>query len=66
MLPSFLAYSSTVKLEAICPSEMSVDFNCLHSVISKKIELFIYIVVRASNPIQTYTYSAGYVRKSSD
>jgi hypothetical protein len=37
-------------MEAICSSEMSVDFNGLHGVISQKMVLFITTAVRASNP----------------
>jgi hypothetical protein len=33
-----LAYSSTMKMKAICSSETSVDFNGLRGVISKKIK----------------------------
>jgi hypothetical protein len=43
---SCLAYSSTMKMEPICSSESSVDFNGLHGVISQKIELFITTALR--------------------
>jgi hypothetical protein len=33
-------YSSTLKMEAICSSGTSVNFNRLHSVVSRNIELF--------------------------
>jgi hypothetical protein len=45
---SCLAYSSTLKMEATCSSKMSV--SGLHSVISKKMKLFITTVVRTSHP----------------
>jgi hypothetical protein len=38
-LVSSLAYSSILKLEAICFSETSVNFSRLHGVIFHKIEL---------------------------
>jgi hypothetical protein len=40
---------STLKMEAICSSETSVD-NGIHGVISQKMELFITTAVRTSNP----------------
>jgi hypothetical protein len=49
MLVSCLAYSSTLKMEATCFSETSVDFQGLHGVIFQKIELFITTAVRTSN-----------------
>jgi hypothetical protein len=39
MIISCLAYSSTLKLET-CSSEMSIDFQGLHGVISQKMELW--------------------------
>jgi hypothetical protein len=44
-----LAYSSTLKMEATCFSEIRFTFNGLHGVISQKIELFITTAVRASD-----------------
>jgi hypothetical protein len=38
MPDSFLAYSSTLKMEVIYLSETSVDFAGLHGAISQKIE----------------------------
>jgi hypothetical protein len=35
-----LAYSSTLKLETVCSAETSANFNILHGVISRRIELF--------------------------
>jgi hypothetical protein len=49
-LVSCSAYSSTLKIEAIYPSETSVDFNGLHGVISQKIEPFMTTADRTSNP----------------
>jgi hypothetical protein len=40
MLVSSLTYSSTQKTEATCPSEMSINFNGPHGVISQKTEFF--------------------------
>jgi hypothetical protein len=40
ILPSYLAYSSTLKMKAIFSSETPVDFSRLHGVVSQKIELF--------------------------
>jgi hypothetical protein len=37
-------------MEALYSSEISVDFNGLHSVVSQKIVLFITTAVRTSNP----------------
>jgi hypothetical protein len=51
---SFLAYSSTLKMEVTCSSETSVStFSGLHGIISQKIELFITTAVRTSNPTET-------------
>jgi hypothetical protein len=48
MLVSYLAYSSTLKMEAICCAETSADTG-LHGLISQKTELFIVTAVRNSN-----------------
>jgi hypothetical protein len=40
-LASCLTYFSTLKMEATCSSETSVDFQDVHGVISQKIELFL-------------------------
>jgi hypothetical protein len=42
------AYSSTLKLKAVCSPETSADFNRLHSIIAQKILLFITTAVRTS------------------
>jgi hypothetical protein len=39
-LLSYLAYLSTLKIEATCYSETSVDFNGLHVTINQKTELY--------------------------
>jgi hypothetical protein len=39
-LVSSLAYYSTLKIEAICSYETSVDFNGLHGVITQKTKIF--------------------------
>jgi hypothetical protein len=44
-------YSSTLKMEAICYSEVSLDI--LHGSISQKIVLFITTAVRTSNPTKS-------------
>jgi hypothetical protein len=44
-----LAYS-TLKMEATCSSETSVDFQRLLGIISQEIELFITTTVRTTNP----------------
>jgi hypothetical protein len=44
------AYSSTLKMKAIFSSEMSVDFQRNHVVISQKMVLCITTTVRTSNP----------------
>jgi hypothetical protein len=46
MLVSYLAYSSTLKMEATYSFETSVDINILQGVISEKIELFTTTDVR--------------------
>jgi hypothetical protein len=51
ILISCFVCSSTIKMEAKCSSETSVDLKILHGVVSQKIELFIIIAVRTSNPI---------------
>jgi hypothetical protein len=38
-LVSFLAYSSTLKTEAVVPPKLRLTFNGLHGVISQKIEI---------------------------
>jgi hypothetical protein len=49
-LVSCWAYSSTLKMEAICSSKCWLPFNGLHGVIPQKVELFIITAVSASNP----------------
>lgn len=51
MMIFWLSYSSAQKVEVICFSEISVDFNRLHSVISQKIELFLATSIRTANLI---------------
>jgi hypothetical protein len=41
-LVSYLAFSSTLKMESIRSSETSANFNRLHGVISQNIVLFVY------------------------
>jgi hypothetical protein len=41
--------SKALKMEQTCSSEMSVDFNRLHSIVSQKIELFITTAVTTSH-----------------
>lgn len=48
-LVAFLAYSSTLEMDAILSSEMSVDFKGLHGIISQKKQFFITTVLRTSN-----------------
>jgi hypothetical protein len=50
-LVSCSAYSSTQKMEAICSSEMSVDFQRTTRRYSQKIVLFITPALRTSNPM---------------
>jgi hypothetical protein len=52
-LLSFLAYSSTLKMEATCSSETWINFQRTTRFISQKIELFIPPAVRTSNPTDT-------------
>jgi hypothetical protein len=54
------AYSSTLKMEAICSSETSVDVNGLHGVISQKIVLFITTAVRTSHSTITYIFAKSF------
>jgi hypothetical protein len=58
-----LAYSSTLKTEATCSSETSVDFQRTTRVISQKIELFITTAVRTSNPTDEACFSRDDVFK---
>jgi hypothetical protein len=61
-LVSCLLYSSTLKREAICYSETSVNFNGVHGVISQKTELF--IILHNSIDVGVLRYSAfSYVIK---
>jgi hypothetical protein len=41
---SFLAYSSTLKMEATCSLEASVDSIGLHGAISQKLESFAWVI----------------------
>jgi hypothetical protein len=43
----FVFYSAypTLKVEAICSFETSVDFNGIHGLISQKIELFLSVEI---------------------
>jgi hypothetical protein len=45
-----------LKIEAICSSEMSVDFSRLHGRISQKTTLFIITAVRTSCKIKFWSY----------
>jgi hypothetical protein len=47
MLLSFLAYSPTSQMEAICSSKTLLYFNGLHSINSQRTELSITIIVRS-------------------
>jgi hypothetical protein len=49
MLVSFLPYSSSLNMEAICSSKHELTFNRLHGIISQKKELFITTTMRTSN-----------------
>jgi hypothetical protein len=49
MLVSCLAYSSTLKMEATCSSEMLADFNGLYGVMSQKTDLYVTNAVRTSD-----------------
>jgi hypothetical protein len=51
MLVFYVAYSSTLKMEATCSSETLVDIHGPHSVISQKVEDFIVTAVGTSDPI---------------
>jgi hypothetical protein len=53
-LVSFLAYSSTLKIELLYPPKNPLTFNGLHGVIPHKTELFISIIVTISNPESDY------------
>jgi hypothetical protein len=44
------AYSSTMKMEAICFSKRRFTFTGLHGVIAQKIEFFLPSVERTSKP----------------
>jgi hypothetical protein len=59
-LVSCVVCSSTLKMEAICSSEIRSIFNELHCVIFQNIELFITIAVRTSNPIVIAGYRRAY------
>jgi hypothetical protein len=48
MLVSSLAYSSTLKMEAIYSFEISVVFNGLHGIVTQKLGLFLTTAVRIS------------------
>jgi hypothetical protein len=50
----FLAYSSTLKMEATVPPKRRLTFNGLHGVIFQKIEHFITTAVRTSGPALPY------------
>jgi hypothetical protein len=52
MLVSGLAYTSTLKMEAICSPETSVGFTGFHSVIHQKTKFFINADVSSSNSSQ--------------
>jgi hypothetical protein len=45
ILASCLAYSSTLRMIRYVPSNRRLTFTGLHSVISKKIELFLYLLI---------------------
>jgi hypothetical protein len=45
MLVSYVAYSSTMKMEATCPPKCQVTSNGQHGVISQKIELKIRMIL---------------------
>jgi hypothetical protein len=54
MLVSCLAYSPTLKMEATCSSETSLNFNKLYGIISQKTELFI---ISCCGNLMSYVYS---------
>jgi uncharacterized membrane protein len=62
MLVSCLAYSSTVKTEAISASKCRLTFTRLHGVISQKTDIFIVTAVKTSNPKQVIQFSCHYFR----
>jgi hypothetical protein len=49
LLVSCLSYSWTLKMDATCSFETSVDFNGLHGSMSQKIKLFTSIALTASD-----------------
>jgi hypothetical protein len=52
VLVSCLAYSSTLKMEAICFSEISVDIHGLHDIISPNTEIStLAIIIIISNAL---------------
>jgi hypothetical protein len=57
MLVSRLAYSWTMKIEAMCFSEMSVEFLWTARRVSKETEHFIITTVRTSNSKRGRGYS---------
>jgi hypothetical protein len=50
MLVSYLAYSSTLKMEAKYSSKRWLTFNGLKGIIPQKAELFITTAVRSTDP----------------
>jgi hypothetical protein len=60
-LISYLAFSSTLKMEAIFSSETSVDFDGLYVVVSLKIEPFTTTAVIISDPIECICDEPRYV-----
>jgi hypothetical protein len=69
MLDSYMAYSSTLKMEATLPPKRQFAFNGLHGVITQKIELFITTGVRTSTTTRSapiYVNAAGIVYLPTD
>jgi hypothetical protein len=57
-----VAYSSTLKLEAICSSEVSVEIQLSTGVMSGKINPFITTALNASSPIFIYIFTVNLSR----
>jgi hypothetical protein len=56
MLVCCLTYSSTMKMEATCSSEMLLAFNGVRGVIYQNVELFVTTAVITSNPTIYHLY----------
>jgi hypothetical protein len=63
-LLSWLAYSSTLKMEVTCSSKLRLTFNGLYGGISQKIELFIkLLIILTFSPTQySNVLRAGHVK----